>query len=284
MFVDASMCRAGRVGRATHHGGAMSEEEVVLSGGTLNAVARVGDTVRRPAGSWTPAVHELLRHIRRRGFTLAPEPLGMDVSGREILSFIPGETVGWSTPWPAVIRSEGLLVQVGEAVARYHRAVADFRPAGEVPWQLGTAALRDGEIVCHHDLAPYNAVLDGHRLAGIIDWDLAGPGTARSDLAFVAWQWVPLHGPVVTRMLGWDEPPERARRLRLLLDAYGLADRAGFVEEVAERIRFNRRIMVHRAAEGNAAYRALIERGHLAGMDEGLAFLAGHGQEIEAEQ
>jgi hypothetical protein len=258
-------------------------EEVVLSGGTLNAVVRIGDTVHRPAGSWTAAVHELLRHIRSRGFTLAPEPLGLDDSGREVLSFIPGTTVGWSTPWPAVVRSEALLTEMGAATARYHRAVADFRPIGEVPWQLGTALLGDAEIVCHHDLAPYNAVLaDGH-LGGIIDWDLAGRGTARSDLAFVAWQWVPLHGPFVTRMLGWDEPPDRARRLRLLLDAYGLADRGGFIEEVAERIRFNRRIMERRAAEGNPAYQALVERGHLAGMDEGLAFLAEHGPELQAD-
>jgi hypothetical protein len=260
----------------------VSADEVVLSGGTLNAVVRVGNTVRRPVGSWTPAVHDLLGHVRRRGFLLAPEPMGTDESGREVLSFIEGLTVGWSTPWPAVVRSAALLQEVGEVVARYHRAVADFRPDGVVPWQLGPAALGEDEIICHHDLAPYNVVLaDGH-LAGIIDWDLAGPGPARSDLAFVAWQWVPLHGPFVTRMLGWDEPPDRARRLRLLLDAYGLADRDGFVGDVAARIRFNRAVMVRRATEGNAAYQALVDRGHLAGMDEGLAFLAEQGPAIQA--
>jgi hypothetical protein len=261
----------------------VSADEVALSGGTLSAVVRVGNTVRRPVGEWTPAVHELLGHVRRRGFLLAPEPLGIDQSGREVLSFIEGLTVGWSTPWPAVVRSTVLLEQVGEATARYHRAVADFRPEGVVPWQLGPAALGDDEIICHHDLAPYNVVIDEHGgLAGIIDWDLAGPGTARSDLAFVAWQWVPLHGPFVTRLLGWEEPPDRAGRLRLLLDAYGLADRDGFVDDVAARIRFNRAVMVRRAAEGNAAYQALVERGHLVGMDEGLAFLAEQGRAIQA--
>jgi Phosphotransferase enzyme family len=255
----------------------MTEAETPLTGGTLNQVVRVGDTVRRPAGPWTPTVHGLLRHVRQRGFDLAPEPLGVDEVGREILAYTPGTTVGWSLPWPAAIRSESLLGQMGEATARYHRAVADFRPPGTVPWQSGPAELTPSDVVCHHDLAPYNVVLHGDRLVGIIDWDLAGPGTTLSDLAFVAWQWVPLHGPLVTSLLGWTIPPDRLRRLRLLLDAYGLDDRSEFVEQIRARIGYNRGVMVQRAAEGNEAYRRLVDQGHLAGMDEALAFVAQHG-------
>lgn len=260
----------------------MTVPETPLTGGTLNPVVRIGDTVRRPVGPWTPTVHALLRHIRERGFDAAPEPLGLDDMGREILTYIPGTTVGWAAPWPRVVRSDDLLVQVGRTLARYHRAVADFRPAGEVPWQLGTAAIAPNEIVCHHDVAPYNTVIDGDRLVAIIDWDLAGPAPALSDLAFAAWQWVPLHGPTVAEFLGWDRPPERGRRLRLFLDAYGLDDRSGFVEAVIERIRFNRATMLRRAAEGNAAYQVLVDKGHIAGMDEALAFLSEHGQVLQA--
>jgi Phosphotransferase enzyme family len=260
----------------------MTNPEVPLTGGALNPVVRVGDTVRRPTGAWTPTIHALLRHVRDRGFDLAPEPLGRDELGREVLAFIPGTTtVGWSLPWPEIIRSDDLLAQIGEATARYHQAVADFRPTGSVPWQSGSAALADSEIVCHNDLAPYNVVLDGGRLNGIIDWDLAGPGTARSDLAFVAWQWVPLHGPMVARLVGWQEPPERARRLRLLLDAYGLEDRSGFIDDVVDRISYNRRIMTTRAAEGNQAYQSLIEQGHVAGMDEALNLMAEEGDALQ---
>jgi phosphotransferase family enzyme len=259
----------------------MNESEIPLTGGTLNQVVRVADTVRRPAGDWTPTIHALLRHVRSRGFDLAPEPLGLDDLGREILSYIPGTTVGWSLPWPEIIRSDDLLVQVGQATGRYHRAVADFRPPGVVPWQSGSAALSGSEIVCHHDIAPYNIVIADRRLAGIIDWDLAGPGSARSDLAFVAWQWVPLHGPYVTRFLGWETPPGRARRLRLLLDAYGLDDRRGFIDDVVGRIGYNRATMTRRAAEGSQAYQSLIEQGHLGGMDEALRFLDGEGARLQ---
>ena len=216
-------------------------------------------------------MHDLLRHIRSRGFDLAPEPLGFDESGREVLGYIPGDTIGWSLPWPEWIRSDSLLDQVGEATAAYHEAVADFRPLG----------LSDGEIICHHDLAPYNMVCASGRLAGIIDWDLSGPGTALSDLAFVAWQWVPFHGPFVAQLMGWTEPIDRAGRTRRLLNAYGLDERDGFVAAVAERVVYNRTVMLTRAAEGDTAYQALVDQGHVAGMDEALGYLAAEGPSIQ---
>jgi Phosphotransferase enzyme family len=257
------------------------DEEVPLSGGTLNQVVRVGDTVRRPAGPWTATIHDLLRHLRIHNFRLAPEPLGLDERGREILRFIPGQTVGWSLPWPAWIRSDDMLVQIGAATAAYHAAVAGFRPNGTVEWRSGPGRLAPQQIVCHHDLAPYNVVVRDGRLAGFIDWDLAGPGQPISDLAFVAWQWVPLHGPAVASFMGWDGA-DRAARLNLLLDAYGLGERGRFIDAVIDRVQLNRSIMLERAAAGDPAYQVLVQQGHVGGMDEALAFLHDQGPELQA--
>jgi Ser/Thr protein kinase RdoA (MazF antagonist) len=49
--------------------------------------------------------------------------------------------------------------------------------------------------VGHQDAAPYNAVVDGDRLVGFHDWDIAGPSTREWDLAFSALSWVPLASP-----------------------------------------------------------------------------------------
>src|SRR5438270_701216 len=174
--------------------------EMPLSGGTLTAVARVGDTVRRTAGPSTAGVHDLLRHLRDRGFHLAPEPLGYDDRGREILRYIPGDTVGWQLPWPEWLRSDDLLDSVGAVTAAYHRAVSGFAPAGLPP----------GQIVCHHDLAPYHFVFHDGPIAGLINSALSGPGTALSVPAVAAWQWVPLPWPLVTALFGWDEATARS--------------------------------------------------------------------------
>jgi hypothetical protein len=260
----------------------MHEPETPLPGGALNQVVRIGDTVRRPSGPWTPTVHALLGHLRTRGFALGPKPLGFDEQGREVLSYLAGQTVGDTLPWPDWVWEEDLLVQVGRAAADYHRAVTDFRPAGPRPWRWGPAELGPEEIVCHHDLAPYNVVVRNGGLEGIIDWDLIGPGTIRSELAFIAWQWVPLHDPTITRYFGWRRPPDRGRRLRLLLDSYGLSDRTGFIDDVITRIRLNRDVMQRKAAEGDAAYIRLEQAGHVTGMNMALEFLLDEGQKLQA--
>ena len=255
--------------------------EVPLSGGTLNRVVRAGDTVRRSAGPWTATIHALLRHLRDEGFGLAPEPFGLDTSGREVLGFIPGATVGWSLPWPQWIRSDDMLREVGRATAEFHRAVASFRPQGAPPWRFGSAPVAEGQIVCHNDLAPYNVVVDQGRLVGLIDWDLAGPGRPISDLAFVAWQWVPLHGLRISSLMGWGDV-DRAARLRLLLDSYGLTEREGFIEAVRDRIGRNRSTMIEQAALGDPAYQALVDAGHIAGMDTALTFIDAEGPALQA--
>jgi aminoglycoside phosphotransferase (APT) family kinase protein len=200
-----------------------------------------------------------------------------------VLSYIPGQTVGEHMPWPQWVWNEQLLAEVGRAAAAYHQAVRDFRPAGEVDWFFGAAALSADQIVCHHDIAPYNVVVEGGSLRGIIDWDLAGPGTVRSEVAFIAWQWVPLHDPIVTGLFGWDRPPDRGRRLRVLLDSYGLADRRGFIDDVMTRIEFNRDVMITRAAAGDVAYMRLEQEGHVWGMNQALAFLQLEGPALQAE-
>jgi hypothetical protein len=260
----------------------MTEDETPLAGSRLNRVVRIGDTVHRPAGPWTPAVHALLAHLQARGYTLGPRPLGYDRDGREIVSYIPGLTVGSSLPWPGWIWDESLLAEIGQAAARYHLAVRDFRPEGVLIWRWDPAGLRPNEIVCHHDLAPYNVVVRKGRLAGIIDWDLAGPGTIRSELAFLAWQWVPLQHPDVARFFGWSTSPDLARRLRLVLDSYGLADRTGFVDDIVARIRLNRDIMLRKAGEGDPAYIRLAEQGHVTGMDRAIEFVATIGDDLQA--
>jgi hypothetical protein len=61
----------------------------------------VDGSVRRPVGDWTPSVHNLLRHLERQRLEGAPRVLGIDDQGREMLSYLDGQTVGHSSPWPA---------------------------------------------------------------------------------------------------------------------------------------------------------------------------------------
>jgi len=209
-----------------------------LGGGRSTAgVVRVGDTVHRPTGPWTPTIHAFLRHLRASGFTAAPEVLGIDERGREVLSYIPGETWGdrihpdepktalvTIRPWPDATRSESALSAIGRLYADLHRAARGFRPTAPI-WREYELPMHDAEIVCHGDAGPWNVVYRDGLPVALIDWDGAQPNMSVNELASIAWHFVPLGPDDVLRACGFTEPFDTGKRLRVLCQAYGLVDR-----------------------------------------------------------
>ena len=233
----------------------MSEaEEPLLGGNASTGVVRAGDTVRRPAGPHTPAVHELLSYLHAAGFAGAPRPLGIDDRGREVLSFIPG-----TVPWPDrfdLLEPRQRLVKTAALIRGFHDAVAGFVPPAGARWQVLIPAEGSCDIIAHHDLAPWNLVI-GRRWA-FIDWDLAAPGTRLWDLAYAAHGFVPLSANP-----RWQRP-DAGSRLRVFADAYGLdeAQRRELVPMLARRSRAMYHFLAERAAAGVQPWAGLWEAGH----------------------
>ncbi|GAA2913696.1 aminoglycoside phosphotransferase family protein [Actinoplanes cyaneus] len=194
-------------------GAAMAQEEV-LSGGNMGGAVRVGVSVRRRSGAWSSTIQRLLRHLRRHGLEWVPEPLGRDRDGRDSVSYLAGEVPQY--PLPDWIWSEGVLIDAARHLAQLHAAGADFDTTN-ASWQL--PAHEPVEVICHNDFAPYNMVFVDGRLTGVIDWDTASPGPRVWDLAYLAYRLVPLTDPANGDGLD-SQVDERARRLRLLCDAY----------------------------------------------------------------
>ena len=230
-------------------------------GGQVTGAVRVGETVRRATGPWTPAVHALLRHLEALGFAGAPRVLGLDARGREVLSFIPGDV-----PQAARAVTDAALGDLGRLLRRYHDAVAGFAPPSELSWhwQGDTAPPGPRQLVCHNDLAPHNTVFRGGRPVAFLDWDFAGPGPAVWDVANAAWQFVPLADDAdFVRVGGWTEPPDRCRRLRIFADAYDLprSERAIFAEAVMQRMEVVAAGIERLAAAGGLALQRLLADG-----------------------
>ncbi|XVQ09345.1 phosphotransferase [Spirillospora sp. CA-255316] len=214
------------------------EVEVPLSGGEVTeGVVRVGDTVRRPLGAHSPAVHGLLRHLERVGFEGAPRVLGVDEQGREILSWVAGEAPGRPLPQYAV--TQEALKGVASLLRRYHEAVASYVAPVDAPWDAQASKL-DGapELVGHCDVTPENVVFRDGVPVGLIDFDLARPTTRMYDVVTTLRHWAPIADPGDRdwRLCGVDV----AERMRVFCDVYGL-DRQGRREVLpAARLRFER--------------------------------------------
>ena len=193
--------------------------EEALSGGNVAAgVIRVGDTVRRPAGPQTPAVHALLMHLERVGYRHAPRSLGLDDAGRHVLEYIPGRMADAPGPDDPPLDP----VAVGRLVRDLHDALEGWHPPADAVWVCPIPTDGD-DLVVHNDLAPWNIVVGPERLV-IIDRDASSPGTRTWDLAYLAHGLVPLEPAtpwpdVVTRLRGLADGYRLGRDERLWLSA-----------------------------------------------------------------
>ena len=237
---------------------------MVLPGGMSTGAVMVDGVVHKPAAPRTPTVHALLRHLEDAGFDGAPRALGFDGQGREMLTYLAGETIGDRVPWPGWVFADATLTQVGRWLRRLHDATATFVPPPDERWFIG-GTVGPGLVVGHQDAAPYNAVMDGDRLAGFCDWDMAAPSAPEFDLALSALWWVPLCPPSAVEQLGFHDFAGRSRRLHLLLDAYGYdGDRRAFGRVVVQRAQRQSAAIRQMAADGDpGANRVLFVAAHL---------------------
>ncbi|MFI5540034.1 phosphotransferase [Nocardia sp. NPDC051900] len=191
------------------------DAEVPLTGGRITpGVVRVGDTVRRPTTASSAFVAELLTHLEQVRFAGAPRYLGLDDTGRDTFTYLPGWVPARFQRW-----TDTQVAAAGALLRSLHDATRDS----------GLTAGRP--VVCHHDPGPNNTVFRNARPVAFIDFDTAAPGDPLEDFGYLAWTWCVSSKP--------DAPPApaQAAQVRILADAYGLttAERAHVVDAMLDR-------------------------------------------------
>jgi Ser/Thr protein kinase RdoA (MazF antagonist) len=243
-------------------------EEIELAGGGINRVVRIGHAVHRPSAPWSPATRELLTLLHAAGLPV-PAWRGTDDQGRDVLDYLTGEVGHY--PLSEAVRSEAALVSAARLLRRFHDASIPLITR-DLPWQL--APLPEAEVVVHGDYAPYNLVFSGDQVVGIFDLDYARPGPRTYDLSYTVYRLAPL----TSADDSWGTIPERAHRVRLFCESYGLdaCDVATTVKTVASRLLGHVAYMREEAAAGNAAFARHIEEGHAELYERDAAYVSAH--------
>jgi Ser/Thr protein kinase RdoA (MazF antagonist) len=182
-----------------------AQEHVMIGGNVSDVVVRVDNTVRKPGLSQTPAVEAFLSYLNAAGYPAAPRTLGRDERGRHVLEYIPGRLAHDMPPMDL----QGLY-RVGTLIREFHDLAEGFAAPPDAEWDVCIAPDRT-DLICHHDLAPWNLVCDGARWV-FIDWDGAGPGSRLWDLAWATAGFVPMNPG--------GNPAEDAPRLAALAEGY----------------------------------------------------------------
>jgi Phosphotransferase enzyme family len=258
----------------------MTRSEQPLAGGIANLgkVVRVGDTVRRPASSFTDAIFALFEHLHDVGFDGVPRPLGRDDRGREVLTFIEGDVS--IPPFPAWSMSDATLASVARLQSRFHEAAASF-DASAFAWSDELADPQGRGVVGHNDICPENVVFRDGEAVAFLDWDFAAPGRPLWDIASVMSMWGPVHDP--SDPVPGMEGLEPFARARLIADAYGLDadERAQIPDVFVDRLSIS--LVERRAAAGEQAFVEMLARqGGTGRAERRRRWLDAHMGELEA--
>ncbi len=180
-----------------------------------------------------------------------PMPAGAGADGRERLEFITGDVP--LPPYPLWAQSDAALASVAVLMRRFHSASESFDPSGTA-WstELADPASGGGRIVCHNDVCLENVVFRDGVAVALLDFDFAAPGRPVYDLARFAQLCVPVDDEISAARLGW-QPDDKAARLRLVADAYGLkgAQRLQLLEIVSESVAHGGEFVRLRVAAGD---------------------------------
>lgn len=227
------------------------ERELPLGGKKAGPVVRIGNTVHRPVGAWSPIVHALLGHLEESGFDGAPRFLGIDAAGREVLTFHPGVLM---SDHPNA-DGDALLHEIAALVRAFHAATAGFIPPPGQPRWGGTVDPAGGTAVLHGDLAPWNVIVETDGLT-VIDWDDVWVGRIEWEIAYALHTFVPL----------WPDglsDRDTVRRIRVFADGYGLGDEGllSALELVPMRCRTTGEATRAHAAMGDEAFIRFVAEG-----------------------
>lgn len=159
----------------------MSDEQVLSGGSTHNGqVVRVGDEIHRPRTQGAELVESFLLHLELVGFDASPRFLGIDESGRQVLTFVEGE-VTIEPPWlhdDDANRSH--LVAVARLLRRLHDAATGFvAPPGSAPRRICPTP---GTTWLHGDVHYGNLVFREDDAVALVDWDFVMPGDPLYDV------------------------------------------------------------------------------------------------------
>ncbi|WP_157950079.1 aminoglycoside phosphotransferase family protein [Vallitalea okinawensis] len=241
-----------------------------LEGGRTG-IYKHDDFVFRPTEIWTEYIHLFLRYLHSQGFDKAPFPFGIDKVGIEKISYLKGNVYNELLPEDA--KSDEALISLSILMKQFHDIGEEYakKLTGKEKWMLPPRS--PNETMCHGDLAPYNIVMEGKKVIGIIDFDTLHPGPRMWDIAYSLYRWIPLMSPDNPENFGSEE--DKHRRLSLFINTYGLdsIDNQEIIQWVVQRLEYLVSFMEREATSGNITFKKHIENGHLEQYQRDLKYL-----------
>jgi len=211
------------------------EEKILTGGGTRNQTVKIGNIIHKKAPEQHPMVRAYLLYLEKEKMQGVPRFLGIDEQGRDMLSYLPGKTMGPDYPHDhPCLHSDQCVIDTARFMRKLHDISVGFLPrAVEAGWINPFFSNEAPEIICHGDAATWNFVFVNDRIAGLFDFEQAYPGTRYWELASTV--------PMMSFPLPYDYNPnlhadKAKRQVKLFFEEYGMPCPTNFIEIVVARM------------------------------------------------
>ena len=114
----------------------MFESERELKGGNVSTVTTNGRIVYKDRKPQSITTQRLLQHLQNKGIDFCPKPLGFDNQGREMLSFMPGNTLDDFPCVASITDKIETIKQAASMIRKFHDATMDFETQPDDIWWL----------------------------------------------------------------------------------------------------------------------------------------------------
>ena len=269
----------------------METERKDLTSGGMNKVELIGDTVHKTAKGH-PMVRSYLLYLEKSGMPHVPRFLGVDEQGRDMFSYLPGDTMGWEIDHThPCFTSEETIVDVARFMRKLHDISVGFLPeAAKNGWENPFFPGEKHETICHGDAGVWNFVFRNGRFAGAFDFDIAYPGTRIWDLTSTLFSVihydyyyydVPKPNDTAAYRAYQEAAAIRKRRIQLFFETYGMNCPTNIAELVTQRIQidFIDDTIIRANAGDVECHKMLKDREHLTHYNTIIAHLKKYGKE-----
>ncbi|GFZ33152.1 trifolitoxin immunity domain-containing protein [Clostridium zeae] len=247
----------------------MENEFERLLGGNSTSVYKQNETVFREQKAWSSTIHSVLRHLEKVGYTNGPRFIGIDNSGMEVLSFVPGECKD-NYPFTNDKNEQlSIIKKVAVMIRRFHDATLSFKGTDEDKWMFSYNGPLEKEVICHNDIAPYNITFVDDIPYGMIDFDTCCPAPRIWDIVYALYRFVPFSEKVYDaekqkyRSYDVDIDKEfRKNSIGAFFDAYGMKCPYDLFEQMIARLQSLADLIYSEAKNGNSVFRTMMEDGH----------------------
>lgn len=240
-----------------------------LSGGNLTSIYKKNETVLREQKAWSPTIHRVLLHLEKIGYTNSPRFIEIDDSGREVLSFVPGDCKANYPFTNNKLEQLSIIKKVAEMMREYHDATLSFERTEKDNWMFSYNGPLEKEVICHNDIAPYNITFIDDIPYGMIDFDTCCPAPRIWDIVYALYRFVPfceeLYDIEKRGYRNYDVDRDKELRkdsISVFFDAYGMECPKDLFEQMILRLQALAGLIYDEAKNGNSAFQKMLEEGH----------------------